>query len=617
MMLPLTPPLATVLLLMTPPPVREVAMTMAPPLTTGPALTVATTAPVEAAALTLDTGWIALAVLAMAGALVLTRLTLLAHRARRLSALLRTGGTADADTLGLVQDAARHLAIRPPVVMMSAATAEPLLAGLRPARLVLPQDLPATDTVRRAVILHELAHLKRGDHRVLWLEEAVLALLAANPLMPLLRARRAAAREEACDAVALAGAGTETRRAYAQSLIEALRTRAGSQTAGALPALTFTGAGRTTAMHRLKAVLSPAAPANRRARMAALMTGGALLAAVAAGTVAVAAQREPVLRMSETREEAANRVMINGETVALDFSALPPFGLQAESITRSAPGVRPAWTDFRTTPAPDAPPLSIEGVKLPAGVTTDIVVATDISRIERSSAGLNIVLKRDGAQQQPPEPRPLTPERQARYRGLSAQGYREVCGSSDPGDNGFCAGVMFAQMGKAGVCAPSEMTENKANNGPALATYVEQGRQAMRRLEPRADEGAHGYAERAMQQAYPCQAQRTDNSAVVVWMPVTIEGRATLNPGDRMRVTLTDPSGALLAESVTLGEGEVRIPLTEAEFPRLGQGNRAYTLNGAIHRADGSVEPVRETTTLRLGAGSQLSARNLTATLNF
>lgn len=301
LMLPLMPPLATALLLMTPPPMREVAMTMAPPLTNGPALTAAARAPVEAAALTLDTRWTALAVLALAGALVLTRLILLARRARRLSALLRTGGTADSHTLGLVQDAARHLAIHAPVVMMSAATAEPLLAGLRPARLVLPQDLPATDTVRRAVILHELAHLKRGDHRALWLEEAVLALLAANPLMPLLRARRAAAREEACDAVALAGAGIETRRAYAQSLIEALRTRAGSQTAGAMPALTFTGAGRTTAMHRLKAVLNPAAPANRRARIGAAVGIAALVAVVAGGTVAVAAQREPEARPAPAR----------------------------------------------------------------------------------------------------------------------------------------------------------------------------------------------------------------------------------------------------------------------------------------------------------------------------
>lgn len=414
LMLPMMPPLATALLLMTPPPVREVAMTMAPPLTNGPALTAAARAPVEAAALTLDTRWIALAVLALAGALVLTRLILLARRARRLSTLLRTGGTADSHTLGLVQDAARHLAIHAPVVMMSAATAEPLLAGLRPARLVLPQDLPATDTVRRAVILHELAHLKRGDHRALWLEEAVLALLAANPLMPLLRARRAAAREEACDAVALAGAGIETRRAYAQSLIEALRTRAGSQTAGAMPALTFTGAGRTTAMHRLKAVLNPAAPANRRARMSALVTGVALMTAVAAGTAAVAAQRAPALRTATT----------------------------------------------------------------------------------------------------------------------------------------------------------------------------------------------------------PAQAETAE---VLVWMPVELEGRAVLAQGDLVHIALTDASGTLLAESLSTGEhpNGLRIPLTRAQFPGLGQGNRAYTLTGEIRRADGSVERAAEPVTVRLGAGSERTARNLRASLVF
>jgi hypothetical protein len=128
------------------------------------------------------------------------------------------------------------------------------------------------------------------------MEELALALLAFNPLAPLLRARRSAAREEACDAVALAGAGSETRRAYAQSLIEALRTRAGSPGPGAVPALTFTGAGRTTAMHRLKAVLTPAAPATRRARIGATAGIAALLAVVAGGTVAVAAQREPEAR---------------------------------------------------------------------------------------------------------------------------------------------------------------------------------------------------------------------------------------------------------------------------------------------------------------------------------
>lgn len=300
LILPLLPPVATALLLMTPAPVRAVVAPTAPSVaeaqiaaTTGPAIAGTT-------AMAFDTGLFATAILLAAGALVLLRLLVLTRRARRLSALLTGGQAADEATTDLVREVSRGLLIPAPVVVVSTATTEPLLTGLGSARLVLPTALSGDAAVRRAVITHELAHLKRGDHRALWIEELALALLAANPLMPLLRTRRSAAREEACDAVALAGAGSETRRAYAQSLIEALRTRAGSQGSGAVPALTFTGAGRTTAMHRLKAVLTPAAPATRRARIGAAAGALTLLAAVTAGTATVAAQREPEARPAQT-----------------------------------------------------------------------------------------------------------------------------------------------------------------------------------------------------------------------------------------------------------------------------------------------------------------------------
>jgi hypothetical protein len=261
-------------------------------------------------------------------------------------------------------------------------------------------------------------------------------------------------------------------------------------------------------------------------------------------------------------------------------------------------------------------------VKLPSGVTTDIVAAADVERIERSGPALNIVLKRDAAQQAPRAPRPLTPDQQARYRNLSAQGYREVCASDDPLDDGFCAGVMFAQMDKAGVCPSAEAREPGANRGAALAAYTESGRQVMRRLAPRTDEGAYGYAERAMAQAFPCRTAQAGSRDVVVWMPVGFEGRAALAQGDLIHVSLTDGAGTMLAEtSATGGDGgapvNVRIPLTEADFPRMGQGNRAYTLTGEIRRADGSVERADAPVTVRLSPGSQGTARTLRPSLTF
>ena len=552
--LPLLPPVATPLLLMTPAPVLEVAKPTLVPVVAAASNVGAAAAPasVRFASPPFDLGLVGPAILLAAGALVLLRMLILARRARRLSGLLKSGQAADEATTDLVREVSRDLQIPAPPVMVSAETTEPLLAGLRAARLVLPTALRGDAAVRRAVITHELAHLKRGDHRALWVEEAALTLLAFNPLALLLRARRSAAREEACDALALNGAGSETRRAYAQSLIEALRTRAGSQTVGVMPALTFTGAGRTTAMHRLKAVLTPATPATRRARIGASAGIAVLLAVVAGSTVAVAAQREPELLVTEA-------------------------GLEGKTSM---------------TPRQDARPDRGSTMTAPDGASA-ATAALDAAR------------------------NALSPGQRERYRRVSAQGYRDLCASNDPGDEGFCAGVMFAQMNNAGICLTAGAS---ADTPGGTDIYVERGRDAIRRLSPRRDEGAHEYAGRAIAEAFPCTAPTSTNRAesrdVVVWMPVSFEGNIELKPGDRMHVTLNDGSGTMLAEAMGNG-GDLRVPLTEAEFLGPGQGNRAYTLNAAILRADGSVEAADEAIIVRLAPGSQRTARNMSARLSF
>lgn len=558
--LPVLPPIAVALLLaFTPAPVLTAAVPAG--VMAAPAPVAVEAAPVAAAPPpTVDWNAAAGAVLAIAGLLMLARLTGLGLRARRLARLVRGAEAASPEVAGAVARLASGLAVAPPRILVSAAAPEALLTALGRPRLLLPAALAraAGGAAARAVIAHELAHLKRGDHRALWLEETLLVLLAANPLMPLLRVRRAAAREEACDALALAGAAPGTRRAYAQSLIEALRDRAGPQAVGGLPALTFTGAGRTTAMHRLKAVLTPAAPAGRRTRLAVAAAGAALLAAAAAGSVAVAAQREPVVRFART---------------------------------------------------PDRP------------VTTDIGRASDI---DRTGAGLNIVLKREpAAQDAPPADSPLSPDRQARYRGLSAQGYREVCASNDPGDDGFCAGVMFAQMGSDGVCPPAGAAGG--DTGAALAAYVERGRRVMTDLPPRADEGAYGYAGRAMARAFPCPAQaaRADGAAVLMPVSLDLDGAApVLAPDELLWIGLVDERQAVIAESVATSANRtptsrLDMALTDRQFPSLNGARRVYTLTGEIRAPDGTVRYRAEPVTIRLAPGSRRTARNLNANLTF
>lgn len=305
LVLPALPPLMVGLMLLSPAPVREIGASA--PAFASPVVMEGIAEPSVAGlepTFVVDPGPIAMAVLVLAGLLIFARLVALAPRVRRLARMVREAAEPDLATAGMVEAAACVLSIPAPRIGVSATAPEPLLAGFARPRLILPAGLTAAADVAvvRAVIAHELVHLKRGDHRALWLEEVLLVLLAINPLMPMLRARRAAAREEACDALALADAAPETRRAYAESLIEALRSRASPQP---LPALTFTGAGRRTVMRRLKAVLVPAAPAGRGALVFAAAVGCTLLAGAAAASVAVAGQREPTLRPAAPPDRAA------------------------------------------------------------------------------------------------------------------------------------------------------------------------------------------------------------------------------------------------------------------------------------------------------------------------
>ena len=290
------PPVAVAVLLLTPAPVRVVvasAPVSAAVTTDTPVASLAAPVPTLAPDLG-DLAWVAIAVAAV---LLVLRLGALAVRTVKLARLLGGATPANDDLRRQVQAIAADMGMRPPRTVTSPATPQALLSGLGHACLILPAA-PASDTTMDAVIAHELAHLKRGDHRTLWLEEALAVLLAANPLIPVLRSRRDAAREEACDALALTRAGPAARRDYAQTLINALRDRAGPTGAGdTVVALTFTGAGRTTAMHRLKAVMTPATPAGRRTWIAAGLAGLAGTGLVVAASAALAGHRAPDVRV--------------------------------------------------------------------------------------------------------------------------------------------------------------------------------------------------------------------------------------------------------------------------------------------------------------------------------
>lgn len=510
--LPALPPLAVGLMLLAPAPVQEIAAPIpvgAPVLLETLPMTAA--APL-ASAFAFAPSPFAHAVLIAAGLLAVWRLGGLGVRGWRLHRMLAGLGDADAATLGLVNEAARRMAVRPPRVGSSRQTTEPQLAGFIRARLILPNPGTTADQPSLTVVAHELAHLKRGDHRIVWLEELLVALLAVNPLMPVLRGRRAAAREEACDLLALAGADAETRRAYAESLIEALRGRAVPQP---LPALTFTGAGRRTAMRRLKAVMRPTDPAGRPACLVAVVVGLTLMTAAGAAAAAVASHRAVEMRpveSDETRPQA--RQLLNGAPMP---EGLPIWALNPERVEVRTPPAGNGEIDL-IIPFTGTTPVSVDGRRLPAGFPVRGINPEAVASLEMAGDHMMVRLKSEpefragrgdpghaGDVAEATARAAANAEAHARYERASAADYRAYCASGDPRDDGFCAGVMLRQLTQAsasGLCVPDGLADDPAQS----SEFVARGKAEVARTAPRPGEGVSEYTARALKAAYPCEA---------------------------------------------------------------------------------------------------------------
>jgi beta-lactamase regulating signal transducer with metallopeptidase domain len=140
-------------------------------------------------------------------------------RVRRLRRGLR-GSPPSPGLAALVGRMSERLGVPPPRVVVVPGLASPQVWALGPARLLWPagleDELPEGGC--RAVLAHELAHLRRRDHWVGWLLLAAGCLWWWHPLLWLVRARLRREAELACDAWVVAVLPGE-RRAYAEALL--------------------------------------------------------------------------------------------------------------------------------------------------------------------------------------------------------------------------------------------------------------------------------------------------------------------------------------------------------------------------------------------------------------
>lgn len=165
----------------------------------------------------------------------------------------------------------------PRLLVSGDVSAAAALGALRPTILVTPQLAAAPADVVRAVLAHELAHLRHGDLWFLALGRAGLLLLYPQPLYWWLRRRAADAREALADAAA---AGAADRTQYAELLVAAARTLSGPPRRG--PALAILE--RPSQLgRRIKLLLDPRGVVETRAPRGWNWLSGIATAAVMLG----------------------------------------------------------------------------------------------------------------------------------------------------------------------------------------------------------------------------------------------------------------------------------------------------------------------------------------------
>ncbi len=213
----------------------------------------------------------------LAGALAWYLIAIL--RLRRFHRLLRHAVAAPESLRQRTQRLAEKLRLRRcPGVWLVPGRVAPMLwaAGGRP-RILFPADLLQQIGVdqQNALLVHELAHLRRRDHWVRWLEFVAAGLYWWNPVLWFARRELREAEEQCCDAwvtAVLPGAG----KTYATALLETLDFLSDAPPAAPLLA---SGVGRVVDLkRRLTMIMRGTTPRTLGWRGAAAVVGlGALL----------------------------------------------------------------------------------------------------------------------------------------------------------------------------------------------------------------------------------------------------------------------------------------------------------------------------------------------------
>ena len=160
---------------------------------------------------------LALGLLWLAGLLAQLPATL--GHGRQARRLLRESLPANRDLQAQCAAQSRALGLRrAPVVRISAVIDSPQVLGWRRPTILFPAGEVLTRSEHCLALIHELAHVRRGDLWLGWIPALAQRLFFFHPLVTWAMREYALAREAACDAQVLAQPGIEPRR-YGELLL--------------------------------------------------------------------------------------------------------------------------------------------------------------------------------------------------------------------------------------------------------------------------------------------------------------------------------------------------------------------------------------------------------------
>jgi beta-lactamase regulating signal transducer with metallopeptidase domain len=208
------------------------------------------------------------------------------------------------DVVDLARRAAADLGtpMRAAILVTGAGTVPFVWSFVGRATIVLPAGVvaAATKAELRLILMHELAHVRRGDHLVRWLDWAVVAWLWWNPLASIARRGLRSTEELACDALVLRTRGTAPRE-YGRCLLSVAESLAGSAFRAPVQACTMGDGGSLE--QRIRFIMSGSL--QRRPSLPVRLATVAVAAVSMAGTVACGSVARPEAAPSPQQQASA------------------------------------------------------------------------------------------------------------------------------------------------------------------------------------------------------------------------------------------------------------------------------------------------------------------------